>query len=74
MLCVPMEVKPISHKDGTLGQLLLEAQNQVIRRLANQGMSFLNFGGLGVDCTLFGLELTMGSIAVVVLELSGGNR
>lgn len=66
-----MKVKPISHKDGTLGQLLLQAQNQLIRRLANQGMLFLNFGGLGVDCTFFGLEFTMGSIAVVVLELSG---
>ena len=71
IFCVPMVFKPISHRNGTLGQILLEAQNQLVRYLGDQTILFINIGGLGVDCILFGLELTMGSIRVVVVELSG---
>lgn len=71
MFGVPMVFCPISHRRGTLGQLLLEAQNKLVRDLGDQSMLFWDFGGLGVDCTLFGLEFTLGSIRVVVVKLSG---
>ena len=71
MLGIPIEVKPISRKNTTVAQLLLEAQNQVMGHLARRATFSLDFGGIGEDCTVFGLELTMGSVAVIVLELSG---
>jgi hypothetical protein len=71
MLGVPIEVKPIARKNTTVDKLLLEAQNQVVGHLAKRAMFSLDFGGIGEDCTVFGLELTMGSISVVVLKLSG---
>jgi hypothetical protein len=71
MLGVPIEVKPITRKDTTVDKLLLEAQNQVVGHLAKRAMFSFDFGGIGEDCTVFGLELTMGSVTVVVLKLSG---
>jgi Protein kinase domain len=71
MLGVPIEVKPITRKDTTVDKLLLEAQNQVVGHLAKRAIFSFDFGGIGEDCTVFGLELTMASITVVVLKLSG---
>jgi hypothetical protein len=71
MLGVPIEVKPISRKDTSVGQLLLEALNQVLGHLAKRVMSSFDFAGIGEDCEVFGLELTMGSVSVIILELSG---
>ncbi len=71
MLGIPIEVKPITRKKKTVDQLLLEALNQVVGHLAKHAMFAVNQGGIGEDCKFFGLELTMGSVAVIVLELSG---
>jgi hypothetical protein len=71
MLGVPIEVKPITRKNTTVDKLLLEAQNQVVGHLAKRAMFSFDFGGIGEDCTVFGLELTMGSVTVVVLKLTG---
>ena len=71
MLGVPIEIKPITRKDTTLHNLLLRAQRQVVGQLAMQALFHLDFGGMGEDCTVVGLALTMGSITVFVLELSG---
>jgi hypothetical protein len=71
MLGVPIEVKPVLREKNKFAQLLVEAQNQVIGHLAKRAMFSFNFGGIGEDCTVFGLELTLGSISVIVLELLG---
>jgi hypothetical protein len=71
MMGIPIEVKPISRKKTKVAKLLLEAQNQVIGHLAKRAMYSFDFGGFGENCKVFGLELTMGSVAVIVLELSG---
>jgi Protein kinase domain len=71
MLGIPIEVKPVKRKRVALNKLLLEAQTQLIGHLAKRAMFSFNFGGIGEDCQVFGLELTMGSVAVVMLELSG---
>jgi hypothetical protein len=71
MLGIPIEVKPVTRKGVTLDKLLLGAQNQLIGHLAKRAMFSFDFGGIGEDCQVFGLELTMGSVAVVMLKLSG---
>lgn len=72
MLGFPLEVNSISQKSSMLtGLLLLEAQNQVVRQLAKQAMLWLDFGGVGKDCEVFGLALNMVSVTVIVLKLSG---
>ena len=71
MLGVPIEVKPINRKSSTVQQLLLEALTQVLGHLAKRAKFSFNFGGIGEDCKVFGLELTMGSVALIVLEVSG---
>jgi Protein kinase domain len=71
VLGVPIEVKPITRERSKVHHLLLEAQNQVIGHLAKRAIFSFGFGGVGEDCKVFGLELTMGSVAVIVLELSG---
>ncbi|KAI2509378.1 protein tyrosine kinase [Fragilaria crotonensis] len=71
MLGVPIEIKPTARKTTKINCLLVEAQNQLIGHLAKRAMFSFDFVGIGEDCTLFGLELTMGSVAVIVLELSG---
>lgn len=70
MLGIPIEVKPITHKNTNADQLLLESRNQVIGHLAKQAMFSLNYGGIGEDSTVFGIELTMGSVTMISLELS----
>ena len=69
MLGVPIEVKPITRKNKTVAQLLLEAQNQLIGHLAKMAMFAFEHGGIGEDYVFFGLELTMGSVAVIVFEV-----
>lgn len=71
MLGVPIEVNPITRKNSNVDKLLLGAQNQVIGRLAKRAISSFGLGGIGEDCKVFGLELNMGSVSVIVLELSG---
>ncbi len=44
---------------------------KMLGKLAEKVEFFFDFGGIGADCTLVGLTLSMGSIFVVVLELSG---
>ena len=61
-LGVPIEVNAITHKHTTFVKVLQKTQNQVVGSLAKRAMLLF--------CTLFGLELTMKAIAVVVLELS----
>jgi hypothetical protein len=70
MLGVPIAVKPITRKNATATELLLEAQNEVIAQLATQAMFSLDFGGIGKDCEVFGLAVNMVSVTVVVLKLS----
>lgn len=70
MLGIPIEVKPITHKNTNADQLLLESRNQVIGHLAKQAMFSLNYRGIGEDSTAFGIELTMGSVTMISLELS----
>jgi hypothetical protein len=41
------------------------------RELAKRAIFSLDIGGIGEDCATFGLALTMGSIVVVLLQLSG---
>ena len=71
MLGLPIEVKPITRKSTTVAKLLAEAENQVVGHLAKRAMSSFDFGGIGEDCAVFGLSLNMGSVTVIVLELSG---
>lgn len=71
MLGLPIECKPVARKHYQLEQLLVEALNQVLRHLAKKAMYFFDFGGIGEDCTVVGLALSMGYVVVVVLELSG---
>jgi hypothetical protein len=74
MLGVPIEVKPISRKGILIPKLLLEAQDQVVGHLAKRAMSSFDFGGIGEDCTVFGLTLDMGSVTLLVLQtLQCGN-
>ena len=71
MLGVPIELKSVARTSCDVGKLLLGAQNQVLGHLAKRARFSLDFGGIGEDCKVFGLELTMGSIAVIALKLSG---
>lgn len=71
LLGVPIEIKPISRKNATFVKLLLEAQSQVVGQLAKRATFSFDLGGIGENCTFFGLELTMASITVIVLKLSG---
>lgn len=68
---LPIKCKPVARKLYQLEQLLVEALNQVLRHLAKKAMYFFDFGGIGEDCTVVGLALSMGYVVVVVLELSG---
>jgi Protein kinase domain len=70
MLCVPIEVCPIARKGTTIRRILWRAQSQVVGQLAMRALFHLEFGGMGEDCTVLGLVLTMASVSVVVLELS----
>ena len=71
MLGIPIEVTPTNRANADVARLLLEMQDQIIGHLAKRAIFAFNYGGVGEDCKVFGLELTMGSVAVVVLELSG---
>ena len=71
MLGIPIEVKPVTRTSCSTEKLLLQAQNQLIGHLAKRCVPSLDFAGIGEDCKVFGLELTMASVSVVVLELSG---
>ena len=71
MMGVPIEVKPIARKNTKFEQLLLEAQNQLVGHLAKRVDFFFNVGGIGENCEAFGLELTMGSVALIVIRLAG---
>ena len=71
MLGVPIEVKPITRTNTTADKLLAEAENQVVGHLAKRAMYSFDFGGIGENCTVFGLALNMATITVVGLELSG---
>lgn len=64
-------MKPIARSNTTYEKLLLEAQKLVVGQLAERAILSFDFGGIGEDCTLYGLELTMASITVIVLKLSG---
>ena len=72
MLGIPIEIKPIAQKKKARNvNCLQNAQHQVVQQLAEQALFSLNFGGIGKDCTSIGLVLTMGSVTILVLELSG---
>ncbi|KAI2491566.1 hypothetical protein MHU86_22994 [Fragilaria crotonensis] len=71
MLRVPMECKPVARKNVPVGKLLVTARDHILGHMAKKAMIFFDVGGIGEDCTLVGLVLTMGSFVVVVLELTG---
>ena len=71
MLGDSMDVKPTTRKYADVARLLLDAQDQVIGRLAERALFSLDFGGIGEDCQVFGLELNKGSVSVIVLKLAG---
>ena len=64
MLRLPIECKSDARQHSNLSQLLLAALDQVLGQLAKKAMFFFDFGGIGEDCTVIGLALTMGSVVV----------
>ncbi|KAI2495406.1 hypothetical protein MHU86_19120 [Fragilaria crotonensis] len=70
-LGLPIEAKPVALSNSKVCKLLLDAQNQVVGHLAKKAMFFFDMGGIGEDCTFVGLALSMSSIVVLVVELSG---
>jgi hypothetical protein len=65
VLGIPIGVRPTTRKNASVARLLLEAQGKVIGHLAKRALL------IGEACQVFGLDLTMGSVAVIVLEISG---
>ena len=66
LIGVPIEVKSSSRK-----KIIAEATNQVMARLAERAQFSFNFGGIGEDYSLFGLDISMGSVSLAMLKLSG---
>ncbi|KAI2512984.1 hypothetical protein MHU86_1530 [Fragilaria crotonensis] len=59
-LGIPIEVKRNTRKKAGVAQLSLETLDQVVGRLAKRAMFSFDFGGIGEDCQVVGLEVSMG--------------
>jgi hypothetical protein len=71
MLGCPCEVKPLERVGETFGKLVEQGINQVTANLSKIVIDAFEFVGIGADCTVIGVVLTMISVQVVELELSG---
>ena len=71
LLDVPLEIKPTAREKVPLSKLLVQGENQVIGHLAKILMEAFHLGGIGVDSGVRGVVMTMVSVEIVELELSG---
>ena len=71
LLDVPLEIKPTAREKVSLPKMLVQGENQVIGHLAKILMEAFHLGGIGVDSAVRGVVMTMVSVEIVEMELSG---
>eukprot|EP00980_Cylindrotheca_fusiformis_P024596 scaffold12118_cov138-Cylindrotheca_fusiformis.AAC.13 len=69
MLGRVIEIKAVSNNESTLLKRLGQAESQVIGHLGKQAWFSFDIGGVGEDCVLYGISLSLWSVSVSKLEL-----
>eukprot|EP00980_Cylindrotheca_fusiformis_P020444 scaffold7492_cov79-Cylindrotheca_fusiformis.AAC.1 len=69
MLGRVIEIKAVSENDSQLMKRLWQAENQIIGHLGRQASFSFDFGGVGENCDVYGISLSIWSVSVSKLEL-----
>eukprot|EP00980_Cylindrotheca_fusiformis_P000816 scaffold210_cov103-Cylindrotheca_fusiformis.AAC.1 len=69
MLGRVIEIKAVSENDSQLMKRLGQAESQVIGHLGRQAWFSFDFGGVGENCDVYGISLSIWSVSVSKLEL-----
>eukprot|EP00980_Cylindrotheca_fusiformis_P019701 scaffold6879_cov63-Cylindrotheca_fusiformis.AAC.1 len=64
-----IQINAVSEKKSKFERKLWKADNEVLRQLEKQASFFFDIGGVGADCELYGISLTLWSVSVERLEL-----
>jgi molybdopterin-binding protein len=71
LLDVPLEIKPTAREKVSLAKMLVQGESQVIGHLAKMLMDAFHSWGIGINRVVRGVVMTMVSIEIVEMELSG---
>jgi hypothetical protein len=71
LLDVPLEIKPTAREKVPLAKMLAQGESQVIGHLAKMLMDAFHSWGIGIDRVVRGVVMTMVSVEIVEMELSG---
>eukprot|EP00980_Cylindrotheca_fusiformis_P020479 scaffold7532_cov115-Cylindrotheca_fusiformis.AAC.1 len=64
-----IQMNAVSEKKSEFERKLWKADNEVLGHLEKQASFFFDIGGVGADCELYGINLTLWSVSVERLEL-----
>jgi hypothetical protein len=71
LLDVPLEIKPTAREKVPLAKMLAQGESQIIGHLAKILMEAFHLGGIGADKVVRGVVMTMVSVEIVEMKLSG---
>jgi hypothetical protein len=71
LLDVPLEIKPTAREKVPLSKMLKQGENQIIGHLAKILMEAFHLGGIGANRVVRGVVMTMVSVEIVEMKLSG---
>jgi hypothetical protein len=71
LLDIPLEIKPTAREKVSLAKILMQGESQIIGHLAKMLMEAFHLGGIGANRVVRGVVMTMVSVEVVEMELSG---
>jgi hypothetical protein len=71
LLDVPLEIKPTAREKVSLAKMLVQGENQVIGHLAKILIDAFHLWGIGIDRVVRGVVMTIVSVEIVEMKLSG---